>query len=187
MPARRAVLLVPALALAACARTPPPPVRRLEGYAYLTPLRLNVAEVEIVPAPPGPATRADPPAPLLPAVEVERMGRDRLSAFGTTGRARFVTEAATLLRAGGRITVLLRCRVEILADDRRVAFAEAETRRASTATGERDAEAEVARAMEELNVEFELQVRRNLRDWLLADAPPGAPPVATEREDLPRS
>lgn len=179
------------LALASCARDAPPPVRRLDGYAYLTPLRLNVADIEVVPGPPGPATRTDPPTPLIPAVEAARMGRDRLSAFGITGRARFVTEAATLVRAGGRINILIRCRVEILADDRRVAFAEAEVRRAATDGGARAAEAEVVRAMEELNVEFELQVRRNLRDWLLTEALPGAPPPdspeAIRREDLPRS
>ncbi|WP_376096627.1 hypothetical protein ACE7GA_05225 [Roseomonas sp. CCTCC AB2023176] len=186
MLARRPLLGLLPLALAACARDAPlPPVRRLEGYAYLTPLRLNVAEVEIVPAPPGPATRVDPPAPLVPAVEVTRMGRDRLSAFGTAGRARFVTEAATLLRAGGRINILMRAQVEILADDRRVAFAVAEVRRTATDGGARAAEVEVVRAMEDLNVEFELQVRRNLRDWLVLDTPAGEAPI--QREDLPRS
>ena len=192
MPTRRLALVAP-FALAACrtAPTSPPPVRRLEGYAYLTPLRLNVAEVEVVEAPPGPLIRADAPAPLDPAAEVARMGRDRLSAFGTTGRARFTVGAATLVRVGGRLAILLRAGVEIIVDDRRVAFAEAESRRdAPDPGGPRRAEAEMVRAMEELNVEFEVQVRRNLHDWLVAGALPPSPAApdapGTAREDLPR-
>jgi len=131
---------------------------------------------------------------------VARMGRDRIVPSGTRGRARFVVETATLTRSGDAIAVLLRARVEVLEDGRRVAFAEAQSNRGATGAGggatarARAAEALVARAMEELNVEFELQVRRNLRDWLMdttPDAPPvpvgppGGPPGGIERQDLP--
>jgi hypothetical protein len=193
---RRLALLSP-LALFACGREPPPPPPRIQGYGYLMPLRLNVADLEVVEAPPGPASRADAPAPLVPAAEVARMGRDRIIPSGTTGRARFVVEAATLIREGDRLSALMRARVEVLDNDRRVAFAEAEVRRTATGTEggstarARAAETIVARAMEDLNVEFELQVRRNLRDWLLDTTPtaPVAPadlPGGIQRQDLPQ-
>jgi len=193
---RRLALGAPLLLLACGGREPPPPAPRLEGYAWLTPLRLNVADLEVqeqlVEA------RVDPPAPLLPSTEVARMGRDRIIPSGTAGRARFVVEAASLTRSGDTLSVVLRARVEVLDQDRRVAFAQAEARRGLSGIGSgnaaraRAAEETVARAMEDLNVEFELQVRRNLREWLL-DTTPVAPtvpldaPGGIQRQDLPRS
>ena len=210
---RPALLLPPLLGIAACggrrdASAPEP--SRPDGYAWLTPLRLNVASVEVADPAPGDAVRADPPTPLVPAAEVARMGRDRLSAVGTAGSARFTVEAASLgreqLGGGGlfsdpaeRLTCGLRCRVEILGvDGRPVAFAEAEARQVATrpeggaSTPARNAAEVVARAMDDLNVEFEVQVRRSLRDWL-SETTPGAPepgpagtPGGIRREDLPR-
>ena len=185
-----------AAALAGCGGSEPLPAPpRLQGYAYLTPLRLNVADLEVIDTPQQ--GRVDPPAPILPAAEVARMGRDRVFPSGTTGRARFVVEAADLIHAGDSVAVVLRARVEVLNDDRRVAFAEAEARRAvsgigsGTAAHARAAETLMVRAMEDLNVEFELQVRRNLRDWLLETTPtaPVAPidsPEGIQRQDLPQ-
>ncbi|WP_458095912.1 hypothetical protein [Roseomonas sp. WA12] len=193
--ARRLALGAPLLLLACGGREPPPAPPRVEGYAYLTPLRLNVADLEVVAMPVD--ARVDPPAPIQPAAEVARMGRDRIAPSGTTNRARFVVEAASLTRSGDAIAVLLRARVEVLDGDRRIAFAEAEARRSLTGTGSsgaarsRAAETIMIRAMEDLNVEFELQVRRNLRDWLL-ETSPSAPvpamggPEGVERQDLPR-
>ncbi|WP_159346727.1 hypothetical protein [Roseomonas harenae] len=192
---RRLALGAPLLLLACGGREPPPAAPRIQGYAWLTPLRLNVADLEVIERPVD--GRVDPPAPLVPSAEVARMGRDRLIPSGTTGRARFVVEAATLTRSGDAIAVLLRARVEVLDNDRRVAFAVAEARRSLTGTADsgsaraRAAEEVVARAMDDLNVEFELQVRRNLRDWLLDTTPtaPVAPvdsPDGIQRQDLPR-
>ena len=199
---RRATFLLPAL-VAACATEPPPTPRPLvTGYAHLTPLRLNVLDIEVMPPGIGPATRVDEPAPLRPSEEVARMGRERLFADGTTGRARFMVEQASLLRekmgedgifttAPERFTCALRCRVEILGNDgRRVAFAAAEVRRLFTlgdpsesGARARAAETLVRNAMDDLNVEFEFQLRHNLRDWLrAAPAAPGSAPI--EREDL---
>ena len=216
---RPALLVLPPLLLgtAACGGRGDPPTLsplRPDGYAWLTPLRLNVASVEVVDPAPSGSLRADPPAPLVPAAEVARMGRDRLSAVGTAGAARFTVETASLAREGlgsglfsessERLTCVLRCRVEILgADGRSTAFAEAEARQVATRPGNgdggraRNAAEVVGRAMDDLNVEFEVQVRRSLRDWL-SDTATGTPapgitgpepagePGGILREDLPR-
>lgn len=198
--AAAALALLPLLA--ACAggdaqpALQPPP-----GYAHLTPLRLNVLEIEV--AEPA-AMRTDPPAPLSPAVMAVQMGRERLVPVGTTGRARFLVDSATLTReaatGGGlfsqateRLAVAIRVRVEVLgADGRRVGFAEAESRRTATVINEgeasraRAADQIVRQAMDDLNVEFEFQLRRNLRDWIMTGAP-GAPlPAPVQQESLTR-
>jgi hypothetical protein len=130
-----------------------------------------------------------------------------LRAVGITGTARFVVDQAVLTRlpaAGGggwfsrepeRASCTLRCRVEILsADGRRVGFSEAEARRTrsiedSSTSGQQRAMDELLRqTMDDLNVEFEYQLRRNLRAWLM-DTMPGAPEgggAPVEREELPQ-
>ncbi len=163
------------------------------SYAYLLPLRLAVGRIEIVPQSDAAATRTMPPAPLSPANVVSAMAQDRLSAAGGPGSARFRTLVATLTResagAGGvfttateRLTCVMRCRLEILSDEGAPAgFAEAEVRR--TATRPAGSPAERAQAAEEivrlagsdLNVEFEYQLRRNLRSVLRAAPSPDAP------------
>jgi hypothetical protein len=197
-------------------RPGPPP-----SYAHLIALRLNVAEIEVVDQPPpGPAGRVMPPAPINPAEAMARMARDRLVAAGTAGRGRFTIEQASLIRgelAGGafssggeRLVCELRCRLEVVgAGGERAGSVEAQARRVLNAPGQSSAARRAAAAdrvvraaMESLNVEFEYQIRRSLRDWLLPSLPPGVapppPPVGAAgpggsgtveeimREDLPR-
>ena len=194
---RRAAL--GALVAAACAgpEQPPPPPAGPPSYSHLLPLRLSVGRIEILPATAPAATRTMPPAPLVPAEVVRIMAEDRLSAAGGGGVARFRTQIATLTRepsSGGgvftaateRLTCTMRCRLEIRGEDGSPAgFAEAEVRRAAVRPAGNQAER--ARAAEELvraagadlNVEFEYQIRRNLRAALAPAAPAGAPPSAS--------
>jgi hypothetical protein len=202
---RRTLLL--ALPLGACATgegpEPLPPL--VTGYGHLTPIRLNVAQVEIADAAAG-SVRVDEPAPLRPDTEMRRMAQERLSAAGTAGRARFFILAAEFRRErtggggffagepGERLTIRLRCRLDIIgADGERAGFVEAEARRlralsagTAAAARRRGAEDAMRQAMEELNVEFEFQIRRALRAWLLEAAPATLGPGGIEREDLPR-
>jgi hypothetical protein len=195
--------------LSACASTPPelPPLRPLvDGYRHLTPLRLNVLDIEIAPPAPG-VVQVMEPAPTRPDVELRRMAEHRLVPIGTEGRARFVIANARFIRQplpggglfsgepGERLTVELAVRVEILAgpDAARTAFVEAQAQRTqtvasgATAAARRLAAEEVVRqGMEAMNVEFEFQMRRTLRAWLAEGVTPTAPaPVPVEREDLP--
>jgi len=212
MLARRTLLLALPLAATACASGAPealPPL--VTGYRHLTPIRLNVADVEVLN--PGPATtRVDEPAPVRPEQEMVRMAQERLVAMGTEGHARFVVQAAEFRREalagpgglvglfvgepGERLSVRLQGRLEILAaDGRRAAFVESEARRqrtlpdgTSAADRRRAAEEVVRQAMDELNVELEFQVRRNLRQWLDEGgaAPVAIGPGGIEREELQR-
>jgi hypothetical protein len=199
---RRAVLLLPLLAAACASGDTTPPLQSPPRYDYLTPLRLNVLDIEVLEPGPGPAWRVDPPAPLSPVALAMQMGRERLVPVGTTGRARFMVDSATLIRevasAGGlfaqqteRLTCMIHVRVEILGGDgSRVGFTEAEVRRSATMPDEgpagraRAADQIVRQAMDDLNVEFEFQVRRNLRDWIMTGEPGAAPPAVIQQESL---
>jgi hypothetical protein len=193
--------LLPLLAACANGGDAQPALQPPPGYRHLTPLQLNVLDIEVVE--PGPM-RADPPAPLSPAAQAARMGRERLVPVGTTGRARFLVDSATLVRepasAGGlfsqsteRLTVALRTRVEVLGNDgRRVGFAEAEVRRTATVINEgpasraRAADTITRQALDDLNVEFEFQLRRNLRDWIMTGPAAAPAPGPVQQESLIR-
>ena len=204
---RRAFLAVPLLA--ACANeqpagpfVPPGP----PSYGHLTPLRLKVGTLEIQEAGSGTAFLVDQSAPLQPADVMLRMARDRLSAAGGPGKARFLIQTASLTREGGAsggvfspasetFRCVMRCQVEIISpEDATLATTSAEATRAVTGpvrdAGERAALAEraVKLAGQDMNVEFEFQVRRHLRNWLQLVAAPGESlPQPVEREALPRS
>lgn len=211
-PSRRTLLLALPLAVAGCGGGEPPAALPplVTGYGHLTPLRLNVATIEVTEPVPA-AVRVDEPMPLRPEREMLRMAQDRLIPMGTQGQARFLVQAAEFRRErlpaeggltglfagepGERLTTRLQARLEVLSpeDGRRVGFVEAEARGQRTlpaGTSEADrrraAEEVVRRAMDQLNVEFEYQVRRALRGWLVEGANPAADPAAIEREDLPR-
>lgn len=193
---------LPVLAAACAGGDAQPALQPPPSYGHLTPLRLNVLNIDVVEPGAGAGIRADPPAPLSPAVQAVRMGQERLVPVGTTGRGRFMVETALLTRevadAGGlftqrteRLSLAIRVRVEVLADDgRRVAFAEAEVRRNATviddgpASRARAADQIVRQGMDDLNVEFEFQLRRNLRDWLMATTPAAPLPGPVQQESL---
>jgi hypothetical protein len=204
---RRALLLLPAT-LAACAATPPapqedgPPI----AYRHLTQIRLDVARIDIedrMPAPgPNDAGRDLRPTP---AEAVRIMGQDRLAAFGTENRARFGVTRAQMIRSrnqggsgvfvsdpGERLLCQLTARVDILGEnDRRLGYAEASAERSrtieSTAAARRaGAESLLRLTMFDLNTEFEFQIRRALRPYLVDNAA-AAPPAPVAREELPRT
>lgn len=181
---------------------PPPAPARPPSYGHLTPLRLAVGRIEVITTTDPALTRAMPPAPLVPADVVRIMAEDRLSAAGGPGVARFRTQVATLTReaaSGGgvfatateRLTCVMRCRLDILSEDGAPAgFAEAEVRRtairpAATLAERAGAAEEIVRqAGDDLNVEFEYQIRRNLRGLIQAASPAEGAPAAEPSEPV---
>ncbi|HYZ32496.1 MAG TPA: hypothetical protein VE684_09475 [Crenalkalicoccus sp.] len=193
---RRAALILPLLG-AACAgeERPPSPEPGPIGYGYLTPLPLNVARIVIAPEAPPPAPGdLGATLPVPPAEAVRTMGRDRLSAVGMQGEAVFTVAQASLRPTADGLLCQVGCRLEILGEGgRRLGFIEAEARAAVAgpeASRAGAADRLLRRAMDQLNVEFEYQLKRNLRDWLVA-VPPGAtgvpapPPAGVREEPLP--
>ena len=184
--ARRGLLLLPLFA-AGCggdapARTSFAPLT----YSYLVPLRLNVASIEeAAPPPPGPLDDINP-APPAPALI--RMAQDRLSAGGSLGRALFTVEDATITRARGRLDGTLAVRLDVLTSDgTRAGFAEAKVSRRADGIGSdlRGALYDITvQMMQDMNVEFEFQVRQSLREWLQVTTT-APPPPAVEQQPLP--
>ena len=183
--ARRALLLLPILA-AGCgddgpARTGFAPLT----FSYLTPLRLNVAAIEeALPPPPGPLDDINP-AP--PAQALIRMAQDRLGAGGSLGRAVFVIDDATITRTGSVLNGTLAVHLDVLTSDgTRAGFAEARVSRRAEGVGS-DLPAALhdmtAQMMQDMNVEFEFQVRQSLREWL-QEATTAPPPPTVEQQPL---
>ena len=187
MLARRSLLLLPLVAAGCSGGDPLPPPR--EGfpaltYNYLTPLRLNVATVDEAPLPPPGSTDDINPAP--PGQALIRMAQDRLAAGGTLGRAVFTVDEASITRRGGGLDGVMAVHLDVLTSEgSRAGFAEARVSRRATGIGDLRAALYdmTVQMMQDMNVEFEFQVRQSLRDWL-QQATTAPPPAAVEQQPL---
>ena len=180
---RRLALLLP-LAAAACGGGEPlremPPLR----YDYLKPLPLNVARVDIGKTPPPSPIEAQSPTPAGTAAR--QMATDRLLAGGTSGRALFVIDEARVDRVSGGLQGTIAVHLDVVTtEDVRAGFATARVIRTSSIPGDlRAALYDLTRQMmDDLNVEFEFQVRRSLRDWL-QDTTTAPVPEPVQQQDL---
>jgi hypothetical protein len=176
---RRFVLLLP-LAIAGCggaAQTVFEPLR----YNYLPPIQLNVASIAVeqrfVPAGVPPDVSNEDPAPPVDALK--SMGKDRLQAFGTVNKAVFAILDASLTRSGDVLIGSMAVSLTILDNSgSQLGFAEARVQ--SRHTGQLDNIRPVLydmtkTMMNDMNVEFEYQIRHNLKDWLTTAAAPDTP------------
>lgn len=212
---RSAVIAALAL-LAACAdgTAPPPFAPRPPDYTFLTPLRLDVAQVEIVEGfqPPRSAPNVDHRMAIEPRAALLQMARDRVQSWGREGSATVtITEASLteerLARSSGitslfvsqpseRYTLALAVVLEVRnAGGGTNGRAEARISRTRTvnddvtlAQRERIWDEMLRAAMDDaqgMNVEFEFQVRRALRSVLVAEGTPRPNPSAVEAQELP--
>ena len=143
-------------------------------YGYLTPLRLNVGTIEIeqhfVPSNVAPdVSQLDP---VQPVQALRNLAEDRLQAFGSSGRAVFVIQNASLTRRGDTVYGDFDVEVDIYtAANVRTAYAEA--RVSATHTGDAGDRATLYSMtkdmMDRMNVELEFQMRRSLGAWLLPE------------------
>ena len=186
---RRHALLLP-LVLAACGSEPEPVYAPLR-YDYLPPIPLNVATIEVnqqfVPSGARPDVTAQDPVPPITALKA--MAQDRLKAFGTTGRAVFVIEDASLIQRGDSIDAVLRVGLIMYGpDDQRAGYAEArvDRHRSGDIDNLHKVLYDITKAvMDDMNVEFEYQIRHNLKSWIIEPDAPAAPVEQTPLDQPP--
>ena len=186
---RRAMLLLPLL-FVGCSDASVEHNFPLPSYSYLTPINLNVASIEV-------DDRSPPPSegslvaldPVRPVDVLKQMADERLKANGSAGRAVFVIDQATLARGPSGLDGALSVHLDVFAGagGERVGYAEARVVRRRTST-DRDEDLQAVlydftlQMMNDMNVEFEYQVRRSLRDWVqtTAGTAPLPPPVTAD-------
>ncbi len=187
-----AVVSLP-LCLAGCGGGAPPPVFAPYTYAYLKPLRLNVANIEIVnDFAPG-ADDIGGQAAETPVAALRQMAHDRLVPAGAAGRAEFIIEQASVTQNGNTLSGMFRVKVDIYTSDgQRVAFAEAAVAHSGAAPEDQsDAGMRaglysfIQTMMRDMNVELEYQLRRSVGDWLATGPATAPPPPPVVQQALP--
>jgi hypothetical protein len=182
---RRSSLLLPLL-LSACggrSQRVYPPLH----YGHLTALQLNVAAIQIEQryVPSGVSPDVSQIDPMPPVQALRNMAAERLQAFGSSGRAVFVIQDASLIRQRNMLLGSFAVELDVYTSaDTRAGFAEARVSR--TYTGDLDDLPTklydmTKEMMDTMNIEFEFQLRRSLRTWLL---PEGAVQPPVQREPL---
>lgn len=180
------VIALPAF-LAACGSsedTSPVTVEPLR-YDYLPPIGLNVASLEIrqdfMPSGARPDVTALDPVP--PVAALKTMAQDRLRLYGTSGKAIFAILNASLSKQGDTIDGTMLVTLQLIAGDGRpLGMARAQvTRHQVGITGNlRLALYTFTKAMmDDMNIEFEYQIRHTLKAFLAEPTAPSAPVQAT--------
>ncbi len=188
---RRLMLALPLLAASCVGPQAPPEVFAPPNYRYLTPIRLNVTSIDIedhsVPEPGS----VDSLSPVRPVEALKQMASDRLIASGSAGRAVFVIDHASIVRADGGLTGTMAVHLDVFAGngDTRAGYAEAKVtrRRTSTDVGENAPSVlyhMTMQMMADMNVEFEYQVTHSLKDWIQATARTAPLPPPVQAQDL---
>lgn len=178
-PTRRFLLLIP-LALAACGGGEDQAFEPLR-FNYLPPIQLNVATIQVeqrfVPAGVAPDVSGQDPAP--PVTVLRAMANDRLQAFGTANRAVFAILDASMTQENDAVRGAFAVSLTIYADDgaqRGFAEARVESRHSGRINDLRATLYDMTKTMmNDMNVEFEYQIHRNLKDWLTSAVAPDAP------------
>jgi hypothetical protein len=178
------------LLLAACGSEQPAPQGNFPplDFSYLPTLALNVATLEVqsqyVPSGP-PEVSQDDPAP--PVAALRTMATERLKPVGTAGRAVFAIDDAAMVRSGDTITGAFSVTLNIYTSAGvRAGFAQATVTRQITNVG---GDLQTAlytltrQLMQQMNVEFEYQVRHSLHDWLVTTGP--TPPPVSQQAPMP--
>jgi len=196
---RRAALVLSAigmpLLLAGCAGEEVLQVFPPLTYGYLTKLRLDVATIDVAeawtPAPVPNGEHVEDQSPVQPVEALRRMVQDRLVPAGASGSATVTIDDASLVRQTDRFEAAFAVHMDIHnADGTRTGYAEARVARTRTITdyappAVHQALYDLVKAtMNDMNVEFEYQIRRSLKDWLQTSAPAAPVPPPVEQQPL---
>lgn len=187
-------LLLPLL-FAACSEGPPPAPASFPSltYGYLTKLELNVGSVNVENRfVPRSAADVEGQSPVTPVQALEQMARDRLVPAGSAGRAVFVIDDASIIQNGDTYNGSMAVHLDIIGPNGgRTGYAEARVARTYSTGGANENRSVVLynltkQMMDAMNVEFEYQVRRTLRDWLVptAASQPFGQPNTVEQQQL---
>jgi hypothetical protein len=130
---------------------------------------------------------------VQPIDALREMAQDRLVAGGNSARAVFRIENASIIQIGGdRFDGHLDVMLDIFnAENVRTAYAEAQVSRAISGTGTDPEEMRqtlytlTRQMMDDMNVEFEYQLKHALHEWLQDNSPSsGAVPAPVEAQPL---
>jgi hypothetical protein len=189
--ARYAVVAL-ALLLAGCGGGEAPHYDPLR-YDYLTKLKLNVGRVDIDDTwtPRGGDRHVEFLAPTPPLDALRHMAEDRLVPGGTAGSAQFTILDASIVRRGGSYRASLAVRLDILDDkgerQRGIEAHGADTHPVSDDDAESvraDLYALTRKAMDDMNVDFEFQIRHTLGSDLQTTSPTAPAPPSVDTQDL---
>jgi hypothetical protein len=186
---RRSALLLP-LVLAACGGEDERVFEPLR-YNYLPPIQLNVASIAVeqrfVPSGIDPDVSGMDPVPPVEALKA--MANDRLQAFGTSNKAVFAILDGSLVRQDDGVNGSMAVSLTIFdGSGTQLGFAEArvQSRRTGVSGNLAPVLYDMTKAMmSDMNVEFEYQLRHNLKDYLTSPAAPDTPVEQAPLEQPP--
>jgi hypothetical protein len=186
---RRCSLLLP-LILAACGGEEERVFEPLR-YNYLPPIQLKVASIAIeqrfVPSGVDPDVSGLDPVPPVEALKA--MANDRLQAFGTSNKAVFAILDGSMVRQDDGVNGSMAVSLTIVDDNGvQLGFAEArvQSRRTGVSGNLGPVLYDMTKAMmSDMNVEFEYQIRHNLKDYLTSPAAPDTPVEQAPLEQPP--
>jgi hypothetical protein len=186
---RRSALLLP-LVLAACGGEEERVFEPLR-YNYLLPIQLNVASIAVeqrfVPSGIDPDVSSMDPVPPVEALKA--MANDRLQAFGTSNKAVFAILDGSLVRQDDGVNGSMAVSLTIFdGSGTQLGFAEArvQSRRTGVSGNLAPVLYDMTKAMmSDMNVEFEYQLRHNLKDYLTSPAAPDTPVEQAPLEQPP--
>ncbi len=152
---------------------------------------MNVASIAVeqrfVPSGVDPDVTGLDPVPPIEALKA--MANDRLQAFGTSNKAVFAILDGSLVRQDDGVTGSMAVSLTIYDDNAtQLGFAEArvQSRRTGVSGNLRPALYDMTKAMmSDMNVEFEYQLRHNLKDYLTSPAAPDTPVEQAPLEQPP--
>jgi hypothetical protein len=194
MRVRFVVVTMLLLGLAGCGGDEPPPQPYPPlSYAYLTKLRLDAAKLAIDDSwvPSGEALHVEYLAPEQPVAALRQMAEDRLEMDGTAGTAEFGIDDASIIQVHDHYDSHFAVHLTLLdANGNKLGEIKAAVKDSRTFIDD-SAEAQksdlyalVKKTMDDMNVEFEYQMRKSLASHMFATKPLAPPPPGVETQDL---